>query len=671
MQTELVLWILLLPFLGFLFHTLLGGTLIKALGAKTGRWLIGFIASGVVLGACGLSFRLFQQMLALEGEARHAAYLLTDWIKFGQVSVPFEFVIDPLSILMCLIITCIGGLIHVYATGYMAEDEDYPRFFTYFNLFILFMLVLVLANNFVLMFIGWEGVGLCSYLLIGYFYRNSDWKVNTDSANKAFIVNRIGDFGFVLAMLIVFGVFGTFSFGSVNSEASTKLVVNSGIATAIALLLFLAAAGKSAQLPLYFWLPDAMAGPTPVSALIHAATMVTAGVYMLTRVHPLFEMAPDAMIWVAGAGAATAIFAATIALAQTDIKRVLAYSTVSQLGFMFLACGVGAFWVGMFHVATHAFFKALLFLGAGSVLIALHHQQDLRRMGGLLRYMPITGLTMIVGLLAISGVPPLSGYWSKDLILAHAHSVQFIEFNQVLFWVGITTAVLTALYMTRMLVLTFFGQPRWEAEHGEAKGIHMSIASDSSDQSEPHSHNGNPRERYATVLGVLMLLAAGSVVFGWFFPTEHAFEEFLKPAAEAKILTEEQLGHLEESKSFVQNMAIGAAVLGIAAGLAIYRRGMPKAERELSGAWGLAHKQWGYDGLMSLLGVRMGGAVAIFCRNVIEKAIDGAVNGVGALTRLSGSSLRHTQTGYVRSYAMTMLLGAVILLVIIFWAGRH
>lgn len=653
MQTELVLWILLLPFLGFLFHALLGGSLIKVLGAKTGKWVIGFVASGVVLGACGLSFQLFQQMQALEGEAKHATYLLTDWIKFGQVNVPFEFVVDPLSILMCLIITGIGGLIHVYATGYMADDEDYPRFFTYFNLFILFMLVLVLANNFVLMFIGWEGVGLCSYLLIGYFYRNSEWKANTDAANKAFIVNRIGDFGFVLAMFIVFVVFGTFSFDTVNAEASTKLVVNSGIATAIALLLFLAAAGKSAQLPLYFWLPDAMAGPTPVSALIHAATMVTAGVYMLTRVHPVFEMAPDAMMWVAGAGAATAIFAATIALAQTDIKRVLAYSTVSQLGFMFLACGVGAFWVGMFHVATHAFFKALLFLGAGSVLIALHHQQDLRQMGGLMRYMPITGLTMIVGLLAISGVPPLSGYWSKDLILAHAHSVQFIQFNQVLFWVGVATAVLTALYMTRMLVLTFFGQPHWEAEH---KGDH-------------HSHK--PRERYATVLGVLILLAAGSVAFGWFFPSEHAFEEFLKPAAEAKILTKEQLGRLEESKSFVQSMAIGAAVLGIGAGLVIYRRGMPKSERELTGIWGLAHKQWGYDGLMSFIGVRLGGAVAVFCRNVIEKAIDSAVNGVGTLARLSGSNLRHTQTGYVRSYAMTMLIGAVILLVIIFWAGRH
>jgi NADH-quinone oxidoreductase subunit L len=667
MQTELVLWILLLPFLGFLFHALLGGTLVKALGAKTGKWVIGFVASGVVLGACGLSLQLFQQMQDLEGEARHATYLLTDWMKFGQVNVPFEFVIDPLSVLMCLIITGIGGLIHVYATGYMADDEDYPRFFTYFNLFILFMLVLVLANNFVLMFIGWEGVGLCSYLLIGYFYRNSEWKVNTDSANKAFIVNRIGDFGFVLAMFIVFVVFGTFSFDTVNSEASTKLVVNSGIATALALLLFLAAAGKSAQLPLYFWLPDAMAGPTPVSALIHAATMVTAGVYMLTRVHPLFEMAPDAMMWVAGLGAATAIFAATVALAQTDIKRVLAYSTVSQLGFMFLACGVGAFWVGMFHVATHAFFKALLFLGAGSVLIALHHQQDLRQMGGLMRSMPITGLTMIVGLLAISGVPPLSGYWSKDLILAHAHSVQFIEFNQMLFWVGVTTAVLTALYMTRMLILTFFGQSRWEAEREGVEGIGMADASDSPDRSEAHS----PHERYWTVLGVLVVLAAGSVAFGWFLPTEHAFEEFLKPAAEAKILTEGQLGRMEESKSFVQMMAIGAAILGIVAGLLIYRRGMPKPERELSGLWGLAHRQWGYDGLMSLVGVRLGGAFANFCRGVVERAIDGVVNGVGAFARLSGSSLRHTQTGYVRDYAMTMLIGAVILLVIIFWIGRH
>lgn len=662
MQTDLVLWILLLPLLGFLFHALFGGALVKTLGVKTGKWVIGFIASGVVLGACGLSFQLFQQMQGLESGARSATFLLADWIKFGTLDIPFEFVIDPLSILMCLIITGIGGLIHVYATGYMADDEDYPRFFTYFNLFILFMLLLVLANNFVLMFIGWEGVGLCSYLLIGYFYRNSEWKANTDAANKAFIVNRIGDFGFVLAMLIVFVTFGTFSFDVVNADASTKLVVNSGAAIAIALLLFLAAAGKSAQLPLYFWLPDAMAGPTPVSALIHAATMVTAGVYMLTRVHPLFEMAPDAMMWVAGLGAATAIFAATIALAQTDIKKVLAYSTVSQLGFMFLACGVGAFWVGMFHVATHAFFKALLFLGAGSVLIALHHQQDLRRMGGLARYMPITCATMIVGLLAISGVPFLSGYWSKDLILAHAYSVRFIEFGQILFWIAAATAVLTALYMTRMIILTFFGKSRLQ---NEAREEHHSQSKDAR-----HEHSAPPRERYATMLGVLILLAAGSVLFGWFLPSEHAFEEFLAPAAEANILSEEQLGNIVETKGFVQMMAIGAAFLGIVAGILIYRRGMSQQEQALSGVWGLANRQWGYDSLMYWLGVRGGEKVAQFCRSVVERAIDGTVSGVGTLARLSGSSLRHTQTGYVRSYAMTMLIGAVILLAIIFWAGR-
>ncbi|MGQ9657318.1 MAG: NADH-quinone oxidoreductase subunit L, partial [Fimbriimonadales bacterium] len=496
LASDAILWILALPLAGSLFHALLGGWLVRTLGERAGKWLIGAVGTGVVLGACAFAWQLFQAMLALPEGERSTVYLLTDWLQVGEFRAPIEFIIDPLSILMTLIVTGVGGLIHLYATGYMAEDADYPRFFTYFNLFIFFMLVLVLAGNFLVMFVGWEGVGLCSYLLIGFFYRNAEWKANTDAANKAFIVNRIGDAGYLLAMFLVFALFGSLSFLEVNAQALPVLREAGLAATAIALLLFLAAAGKSAQLPLYFWLPDAMAGPTPVSALIHAATMVTAGVYLLVRVHPLLEMSPMAMGIVAGVGALTALFAATIAIAQTDIKRVLAYSTVSQLGYMFLACGVGAFWAGMFHVATHAFFKALLFLAAGSVLIALHHKGDIRSMGGLARALPITAATMLVGWLAIAGIPPLSGFWSKEAVLLSVYNAKLVTFAPVLFAVGVLTAGLTAAYMTRLVWLVFFAPP---ATHD--------------------GHHEPVRERYATVLGVLGLLALGSVLFGWLLPS--------------------------------------------------------------------------------------------------------------------------------------------------------
>jgi len=552
-------------------------------------------------------------------------------------------------VLMCLIVTGIGGLIHLYATGYMADDEDYPRFFTYFNLFIFFMLTLVLAGNFLVMFIGWEGVGLCSYLLIGYFYRNADWKYNTDSANKAFIVNRIGDMGFLLAMFIILMVFGTLSFGEVNARAAEALGVGTGLATTVALLLFLAATGKSAQLPLYFWLPDAMTGPTPVSALIHAATMITAGVYLLTRVHPLFEIAPAAMVVVAVVGAFTAIFAASIALGQTDIKRVLAFSTVSQLGYMFLACGVGAFWVGMFHVATHAFFKALLFLGAGSVLIALHHRGDMRQMGGLKRYLPITAATMVVGLLAISGFPPFSGYWSKETILLSAYSSRLTEWMPLLFWVGVATAFLTALYMMRLTWLVFF------APSAAARVV---------------SHEHAPeRERYWVVLGVLVVLAVGSTLFGWVLPSEHAVHEFLKPSATPLHLESGALGEPETGKLVVMAAALLAALLGLGLGVMRYRAGMPVPEAQLQGLWGVLHRQWGYDGAMRWLGVQFGGAIAWVVGVLIEGIIDGLVDLVGVLTRELGNSVRALQSGYVRSYAFVMMLGALIILMAAFIYG--
>ncbi|MFQ3611766.1 MAG: NADH-quinone oxidoreductase subunit L, partial [Fimbriimonadales bacterium] len=616
LRTEFLTWILLLPLLGSVFHALFGGLIIRALGERIGKWLVGAVGTGVVLGAFALGWSLFQAMLQLPQDQRSATFTLMEWIQVGDLRIPFEFILDPLSILMVLVITGIGGLIHLYATGYMADDSDYARFFTYFNLFVFFMLTLVLAGNFLVMFIGWEGVGLCSYLLIGFFYRTSDWKANTDAGNKAFIVNRIGDVGFMIAMFMVLALFGTLSFSEVNAQAAQ--IAGTATATVLGLLLFLAASGKSAQLPLYFWLPDAMAGPTPVSALIHAATMVTAGVYALVRVHPLLEASPTAMGIVAGLGALTALFAATIALAQTDLKRILAYSTVSQLGLMFLAVGAGAFWVGMFHVATHAFFKALLFLGAGSVLIALHHNGDIRQMGGLMRYLPITMATMLVGWLAISGIPFLSGFWSKEAILLSAQGSSVVSFAPILFWVGLGTALLTALYMTRMMGLVFFAPAQYD------------------------SHHQPERERYWVVLGVLVALAVGSVVFGWVLPTEKAFHEFLKPVAEARTFAD-PVAQAESQKGFVFALALGAALAGIGLGFARYRAGMPKAEASLQGIWGVAHRQWGYDGLMRWLGVNVGGTLALITAVIIDSLIDSIVNMIGAGVRGLGIILRPLQ----------------------------
>lgn len=625
------LWILGLPFVGFLFHAFFGGWLIRRLGERSGKWFVGFVGSAVVLGAFGFGWQVYQ-WLSQQSQTQYV-FNLTDWLQVGAFRVGFEFLVDPLSVLMVLIVTGVGGLIHLYATGYMAGDADYARFFTYFNLFIFFMLVLVLAGNFLVMFIGWEGVGLCSYLLIGFFYRNAQWKENTNAANKAFIVNRIGDAGYLLAMFLIVATFGTLSFTEVNAQAVQKLSVGSVTALTIAILLFFAATGKSAQLPLYFWLPDAMAGPTPVSALIHAATMVTAGVYLLVRVHPLLLASPTAMGIVAGVGAVTALFAGTIALAQTDIKRVLAFSTVSQLGYMFLAVGSGAFWVGMFHVATHAFFKALLFLGAGSVLIALHHQGDIRQMGGLARALPITALTMAIGVLAIAGIPPLSGFWSKEAVLLSAYGAQ-----PLLFWVGIVTALITAAYMMRLWWLVFMAPPASHAVHAD-------------------------RERYATVLGVLVVLAIGSVVFGWVVPSEKMFHEFLKSVADSATLLP------ESAKSFVLGVALGAGLAGIAWSLVRYRRGMPPAETQLSGVWGVLHRQYSYDALMRRLGTDVGGAIGTFMTIIVENLIDGLVILVGLLARGLGSLLRPVQSGYVRSYAFVMMLGALLVLVAVFVYG--
>ncbi len=658
---DLIWAVIGLPLVGFLFHAFFG--------KRVGKKVVGTVGTAVVLGAFALSVYLLIELLRLPAADRQVISTLWRWIEAGEFKVSFEALVDPLSLLMALIVTGVGGLIHLYSTGYMADDEDYPRFFTYLNLFIVFMLTLVLSNNLLMMFVGWEGVGLCSYLLIGFWYKD---KVNTDSANKAFIVNRIGDWGFMLAVILSFWTFGTLNFAGEESmfqraiEMHQQGMLSAGIITAIALLLFVGATGKSAQFPLYMWLPDAMAGPTPVSALIHAATMVTAGVVMVTRCHVFFELAPAAMLVVAVIGVFTAIFAATIAIAQTDIKRVLAYSTVSQLGYMFLGCGVGAFASGMFHVTTHAFFKALLFLGSGSVILALHHEQDMRRMGGLAKYLPITYWTMLAGWLAISGVPPLAGFFSKDEILAATFGTHAlpISMGQILWAVGLVTALLTAFYMTRLMGLTFWGTPRWAAAHSHhgKDDVHGHGA---------HGHHGEPKESPPSMTVPLMILAVLSVLGGFIggFAPVHIpslFEAFLEPSAGLKVLVEDAVPHLPVSVEWILvGASVAAALLGIWYGWSRYRKGLPESERELAGVRKVLYNQYYYDWLIVKgIGLWLGGKIANWMWQFVDvRLVDGLVNGIAGLTGLVGSSLRRVQTGYVRSYAFTILIGAIVLLV--------
>ncbi|MCX6830469.1 MAG: NADH-quinone oxidoreductase subunit L, partial [candidate division Zixibacteria bacterium] len=444
----------LFPLIGFLLNGLFIGRLHKR------------VISLIACGSVGLSFLLgvkfFFDLLSLPENARIIGQVLFTWISSGEFNVNIGFLFDPLSAVMVLVVSGVGFLIHLYSIGYMHDDSGYGRYFTYLNLFVFSMLTLVLADNYLLMFVGWEGVGLCSYLLIGFWYEK---KSAADAGKKAFIVNRIGDFGFLLGLFIIFWQTGSLNFAAVFEKAPVVFMAGGGLITAATLLLFLGAAGKSAQIPLYVWLPDAMEGPTPVSALIHAATMVTAGVYMIARSNILYTLAPVSLSVVAVVGMATALFAATIALAQNDIKRVLAYSTISQLGYMFTACGVAAFSAGIFHLMTHAFFKALLFLGAGSVIHALSGQQDMRHMGGLKRHLPATYLTFLIATLAIAGIPGLSGFFSKDEILWKAFSS---DYGSPWLWaVGLFTAMLTAFYMFRLVFLTFFGEERLD-HHAKA-----------------------------------------------------------------------------------------------------------------------------------------------------------------------------------------------------------
>jgi len=624
----------LFPLLGFLVNLFLGRRLSK--GA------VGLVACGSVLLSFLTAVGVFLGLRALAPDARQVVVPLFDWIQSGILRVPMGLLVDPLSVVMILVVTGVGFLIHVYSTGYMEHDEGYARYFTYLNLFTFSMLVLVLGSSFVTLFVGWEGVGLCSYLLIGFWYEK---KSATDAGKKAFIVNRIGDFGFTLGMMLIFWTCGSLDFTEVFRVAGQRFQPGDAAVTTICLLLFLGATGKSAQLPLYVWLPDAMEGPTPVSALIHAATMVTAGVYMVARCHLLYLLSPTALLVVAVVGAATAIFSATIGLVQNDIKRVLAYSTVSQLGYMFLGLGVGAFTAGIFHLMTHAFFKALLFLGSGSVIHALSGEQDMRSMGGLKDPLRRTYTVFLIGTLALAGVFPLAGFFSKDEILWNAFQRQ-----PALWVVGLAGAFCTAFYMFRVVYLTFYGEPRM------------------SEEVRHHVHEPPSR-----MLVPLYVLAALSVVGGWIglplMPGGSPFSRWLEPVLggagpEAAAAAGGAAGHSLEILLMAVSLAV--ALLGILAAWNFYRRRPELPGRvgaSLPGAYRTLLNKYYVDELYGAAVVRPFVALSRALWSFFDEVVvDGTVNAVGWAVRAAGSVVRQLQSGYVGGYALAMVLGLVAVL---------
>ena len=622
---------------------LVGGLLLVVFGAKLGEPRAGWLATLATAASFAVTVAVYFDMLGRSAEERTHVVTLFQWIPVGSLQIDLAFLADPLSVTMALFVTGIGSLIHLYAVGYMHGDPKFSKFFLYLNLFVFSMLMLVLGENLLVTFLGWEGVGACSYFLISFWHTRDSAAV---AGKKAFVTNRIGDWGVMTAMFVAFSTVGSVSYGAIN-EAAHEGTISKAAISAIAMLLFVGACGKSAQLPLYFWLPDAMEGPTPVSALIHAATMVTAGVFLMTRVGPVlvesYGWVPDT---VAAIGAATALFAATIAVAQNDIKRVLAYSTVSQLGFMFLAIGSGAFVAAIFHMVTHAFFKALLFLGSGSVIHGMHHEQDMRKMGALRVAMPVTAFTFIVGWLAIAGVPPFAGFWSKDEILLYVYAD-----NRFLYAVGMLTALLTAYYMTRQVFMVFFGQARWH------------------DASADHGAHGDfkPHESPRVMLIPLVVLAVLSVVGGGmqlpFSKNLHFLEHWLEPVVEE---SERKISSTwaYENKYVLLGVAIIVALAGIALSLAVYaKRRLPAIEpRVLENAWY-------YDATVARLVGGPGKSAFDGITRFDARVVDGAVNGAGAVARHLGGLVRRSQTGFVRAYAALIAVGAVALLAWFVWRG--
>src|SRR6202163_4491215 len=644
------LWIIpLLPLLGATVN-----------GLFASRWPNQAVNS-VAIGATGLSFlatlEAVREFFLLSPEQIPWVKQYFSWIAAGDFRAGFDLQVDQLTVVMLLVVTGVGWLIHIYSMGYMVHEGGYYRFFAYLNLFMFFMLILVMAANYVLLFVGWEGVGLSSYLLIGFYFLR---KSAADAGKKAFIVNRIGDFGFMLGMFLLFKTFGTLDFVPLFAKAAPMppdLMGHLGMFTVACLLIFTGACGKSAQLPLYVWLPDAMEGPTPVSALIHAATMVTAGVYVVARSHILFTHAPTAMFVVAIVGCATAFFAATIGLVQTDIKRVLAYSTVSQLGYMFLALGVGAFSAGIFHLMTHAFFKALLFLAAGSVIHAMGGEQDMLHMGGLRTKIKWTFRTMFVGTLAIAGIPPLAGFFSKDSILLSAYLSENGGPNvgRILYAVGLFTALLTSFYMFRLIFLTFFGKERYDEHH-----VHV-------------------HESPKSMLIPLAILAVLSIVGGWlaapaFWGGPDYFAKFLEPVFAApgagEAGTAEAVAHALETPLAI--IAVITALAGLLAAYWLYVK-QPSKPESLAKSFGevyqiLLHKYY-VDEFYNAVVVRplLWLSTNVFWQNVDVSIIDGAVNGIAEGITVVGDGTRRTQSGNTRSYAVWVVVGAIVIVAVIFW----
>ncbi|OLY91554.1 NADH dehydrogenase subunit L [Cnuella takakiae] len=624
---NLIALIPLLPFIGFL---------INGLGRKVlPKGVAGLIGSGTVLASFIISLTIF-----LQGNYAAPVVHLFDFISVGSLKIPFAFQVDQLTTLFLLIITGVGFLIHVYSTAYMHEEagQHFARYFAYLNLFVFSMLLLVMGANFVIMFIGWEGVGLCSYLLIGYWFKNVNY---TAAAKKAFVMNRIGDLGFLLAVFWIIAKLGTVSYNEVFTAANLAKLSATDI-TGITLLLFVGATGKSAQIPLYTWLPDAMAGPTPVSALIHAATMVTAGIYMIARSNALYQLAGTTNAIIAIIGAATALLAATIALRQNDIKKVLAYSTVSQLGYMFLALGTGAYTAAVFHVMTHAFFKALLFLGSGSVIHAVSGEQDIRNMGGLKKALPITYLTFLIGCIAIAGIPPFSGFFSKDAILLNAFA-----YDKFLWAVGLLTAALTAFYMFRLLFITFNGSFRGT----EAQRHHL--------------HESPIAMTLPLIILAVLSIAGGFVgIPALFTEGGEKLAEFLKP-----VINPEHTVHVEHSTEWVLvGLTTGIAVAAIIVAFLRYRN--YKAEQP-SAVGRLLENKWYVDELYNGVVVKPINALGSFANSFIEKSgIDALVNGVGKLVNYSGRQLRWLQSGQVGSYVLLMVVSMVMFFVLQFFLRR-
>jgi NADH-quinone oxidoreductase subunit L len=654
MTPNLHLWLIpVLPLVGAAINGLLGRRFTRQTVAAVG------------LGFCGAAF-----VLALGVAARFPALvkphieILAPWIRAGSFQSDFAFDLDQLSLVMLLVVTGVGFLIHIYSVGYMWEDGGFSRFFSYLNLFMFFMLTLVLANNYLLMFIGWEGVGLASYLLIGFWFIKDS---AASAGKKAFIVNRIGDFGFLIALFLLIKHFGSLNFERVFQSIAPMSAETAGVGllTSIGILLMVGAAGKSAQIPLYVWLPDAMEGPTPVSALIHAATMVTAGVYMVARSHVIFERAPTALTVVAIIGTLTAFFSATIGIAQTDIKKVLAYSTISQLGYMFMACGVGAFSAGIFHLMTHAFFKGLLFLAAGSVIHAIGGEQDMRRMGGLRTRIPWTFWTMTAATFAIAGFPPLAGFFSKDAILWEAYSSPY---GSWVYWlIGVITAFITSFYMFRLWFLTFFGEYR-----GEAKVSHGH-----SDPDAPPEHaHGGIHESPRVMLVPLAILAVLSVCGGWI--GSERFENFLRPALSSNLpgLSSEEAMKGHSTEALLMLISVAAAVFGFLLAWQLYHR-RPQLPQQIAETLGglydaVVHKYY-VDEIYAALFVKplVDGSSRILWRGIDQDVIDATLDNSASGARDVSDSVRHMQSGNLRSYAGWIAAGAALVIAYMIWTGTR